>query len=85
MKATGLGVDKTRVFCILCTGERKEAGLSYCGSTTSLYNHLNNHHPNEWSEAEEEVKKKSYRIEYEYSRKSVNRIMETNLHDRKGG
>ena len=53
MKATGLGVDKTRVFCILCTGERKEAGLSYCGSTTSLYNHLNNHHPNEWSEAEE--------------------------------
>jgi hypothetical protein len=52
-------VDQKRVFCLLCTGEKKEAGLSYCGSTTSLYNHLNNHHPSEWSQAEEEVKKRN--------------------------
>ena len=50
-------MDQKRVFCILCTGGKKDAGIAYCGGTTSLSNHMNIHHPVEWSETQKEARK----------------------------
>ena len=49
-------MDKTRVFCNLCKEEKKkERGISYCGGTTSLNNHMDSHHPDHWFEYKKEA------------------------------
>ena len=49
-------VDKKRVFCNLCKVEKKkEHGISYCGGTTSLNNHMDTHHPDLWYEYKKEA------------------------------
>ena len=49
-------VDKNRVFCELCKVEKKkEVGLSYCGGTTTLVNHMDTHHPVHWYEYKKEL------------------------------
>ena len=51
-------MDKNRVFCILCTGgKKKDAGIAYCGGTTSLNNHMQINHPDIWYETKKEAKK----------------------------
>ena len=51
-------MDKNRVFCNLCTGgKKKDAGIAYCGGTTSLNNHMETHHPDLWDEYKKEAKK----------------------------
>ena len=63
-------MDKNRVFCNLCKGEKKkEAGISYCGGTTSLNNHMETHHPDLWYEYKKEAQKGNPENEGEKFRK----------------
>ena len=52
-------MELKRVFCDLCTGEKKDAGVAYCGGTTSLINHMVLYHPVEWSETQKEARKRN--------------------------
>ena len=53
-------VDKSRVFCELCTGDKKDAGVAYCGGTTSLINHMSINHPALWgSETQREARNRN--------------------------
>ena len=49
-------MDRTRVFCNMCKDEKmKLRGIKYCGSTTSLMNHMDNHHADHWFEYKKEA------------------------------
>ena len=52
-------MEQKRVFCELCTGDKKDAGIAYCGGTTSLINHMTINHPEVWSETQKEARKRN--------------------------
>jgi hypothetical protein len=52
-------VDETRVFCKLCVVKRREDGLPYNHSTTSLTHHIKKEHAKEYEAAEKEDVKKA--------------------------
>ena len=50
--------DDSRVYCKLCEGKRKQAGIPYNKSTTSLKSHMQNNHGEEFKLAEDSDTKK---------------------------
>ena len=50
--------DDSRVYCKLCEGKRKQAGIPYNKSTTSLKSHMQNNHGEEFKLAEDSDAKK---------------------------
>jgi hypothetical protein len=52
-------IDENRVFCRLCDGKRREDGLPYNSSTTSLTHHVKKEHAKDYEAAEKEDFKKA--------------------------